>query len=138
MLTIFNDDGSLVVPAGSYLVSETGPGATNNVINPGDTVTMLLALRNSAGTNTTANFQATLLATNGVTAPSPASAVNYGVLVTNGPSVSRQFQFTVSGSNGSPVNATLKMQDGTNNLGLCLCSTMFWARRRLTTPIPPS
>ena len=117
VLTIFNDDGSLVVPAGSYLVSETGPGATTNLINPGDTVTMLLALRNSAGTNTTANFQATLLATNGITAPSPSTPVTYGVLVTNGPSVSRQFTFTANGTNGSQIGATLHMLDGAKDLG---------------------
>ncbi len=117
LLTIFNDDGSLIVPAGTYLVSETGPGASNGVINPGDTVTIMLALRNSAGTNTTANFQATLLATNGILAPSPSTPVTYGVLVTNGPSVARQFQFSVGGTNGSLVSATLHMQDGAKDLG---------------------
>ena len=118
VLTIFNDDGSLIVPAGSYMIADNDPvGLSNNVIYAGDTVTMLLALRNSAGTNTTANFQATLLVTNGITSPSPSTPVIYGMLVTNGPSVSRQFQFTVSGTNGSQVSATLQLQDGTNNLG---------------------
>ena len=113
VLTIFNNDGSLIVPAGTYLTNPTN----SNVLNGGETVTMLLALRNSAGTNTTANFQATLLATNGITGPSPSTPVTYGMLVTNGPSVSRQFTFTVNGTNGSQVGATLHMLDGAKDLG---------------------
>ncbi len=88
-LTIIDNDGSLILPAGAALTSESGP--VNGAIDPNETVTMLFALRNAAGTNT-ANLVATLLATNGVSSPS--GAMNYGVLVTNGPSVSRSFSFT--------------------------------------------
>jgi hypothetical protein len=111
-LTILNNDGSLIVPAGAAL---TG-GSTNGAINPGETVTLLFALRNVAGSNT-ANLTATLLATNGVTAPVPTTPVSYGVLVTNGPSVSRSFTFTAGGTNGSQILATLQLQDGATNLG---------------------
>ena len=48
ILTILNNDGSLILPAGAALLS----GSTNGAINPGGTVTLLLALRNAAGTNT--------------------------------------------------------------------------------------
>ncbi len=112
-LTIFNNDGSLIVPAGSAL---TSPTSGNGAINPGESVTLLLALRNTAGSNTT-NLLATLLATNGVTAPSPIGPQSYGVLVTNGPSVSRSFSFTANGTNGSPISAVLQLTDGTRNLG---------------------
>lgn len=112
-LTIFNNDGSLIVPAGSAL---TAPTNGNGAINPSQTVTLLLALRNTAGSNTT-NLMATLLATNGVTSPSPSGAQSYGVLVTNGPSVSRQYTFTASGTNGASISAVLQLQDGTRNLG---------------------
>ena len=113
-LTIHNNDGSIIVPAGSALTAESGP--VNGAIDPGETVTLLLALRNSGGANTT-NLMATLQATNGVTAPSPASAVSYGVLVTDGPSVSRRFAFKAQGTNGSVINAVLQLQDGAKSLG---------------------
>ena len=112
-LTIFNNDGSLVIPAGSALIS---PTSGNGAINPGENVTLLLALRNTGGSNTT-NLMATLLATNGISSPSPSGAQSYGVLVTNGASVSRQFSFTASGTNGSIISAVLQLQDGTRNLG---------------------
>lgn len=112
-LTIFNNDGSLIIPAGSALISPTNG---NGAINPGQTVTLLLALRNTAGSSTT-NLMATLLATNGVTSPSPSSPQSYGVLITNGPSVSRQYTFTVNGTNGSAISAVLQLTDGSRNIG---------------------
>src|SRR5438445_665003 len=69
----------------------------------------------SGRTGETTNLTATLLATNGITAPG--GPQNYGVLVTNGPSVSRQFQFTVSAASGSQIGAVLQLQDGATNLG---------------------
>ena len=95
-LTVLEADGSLIVPAGAALVSESGP--TNGVIDPNETVTLLFGLRDSVGTNTV-NLVATLLATNGVTKPS--GPTNYGALVVHGPSVSRPFTFTASGTNGA-------------------------------------
>ncbi len=71
-LTISETDGSLIVPAGAALVSESGP--VNTVIDPGERVTLLLALRNATGNNT-ANLFATLLATNGVANPTGASVL---------------------------------------------------------------
>jgi uncharacterized delta-60 repeat protein/uncharacterized repeat protein (TIGR01451 family) len=114
-LTIVETDGSLVVPAGSALTSESGP--VNGVIDPGETVTLLFALRDSTGTNTV-NLVATLLATNGVTKPS--GPQNYGALVVHGPSVSRPFSFTASGTNGQTIGATFQLQDGSLNRGLAL------------------
>ena len=110
-ITIFNNDGSVIVPAGSALIAESGP--VNGAIDPGENVTLLLALRNAAGATAT-NVTATLLTTNGVTLPSPSTAVSYGTLVTNGPSVSRQFSFTANGTNGAIINAVLQLQYGTN------------------------
>src|ERR1019366_1274260 len=115
-LTIVETDGSLVVPAGSALISESIT-PTNGVIDPGETVTLLFALRDSTGTNTV-NLVATLLATGGVTSPS--GPRNYGALVVHGPSVSRPFSFTASGTNGQTISATFQLQDGSANLGLAL------------------
>ena len=116
-LTIVETDGSLIVPAGSALTSESGP--VNGVIDPGETVTLLFALRDSTGTNTV-NLVATLLATNGVTKPS--GPQNYGALVVHGPSVSRPFSFTASGTNGQTISATFQLQDGAINRGLAVFS----------------
>ncbi len=114
-LTILNNDLSLIVPAGTVLTGGSGP--LNGAINPGETVTNLFALRNVAGTNT-GNLVATLLATNGVTSPS--GQQSYGVLVTNGPSVSRSFSFKANGTNGSQILATLQLQDGATSLGTAI------------------
>jgi uncharacterized delta-60 repeat protein/uncharacterized repeat protein (TIGR01451 family) len=115
VLTIHDTNGSLVVPAGATLLSESGP--VNGIIDPGETVSLLFGLRNNGGTNT-ANLVATLLATNGVTLPS--GAQNYGALINNGPSASRQFSFTASGTNGQSIVATFRLQDGAANVGTAM------------------
>ncbi len=112
VLTIVDNDGSLIVPAGVALTGESGP--VNGAIDANETVTLLFALRNSVG-EPTANLVATLLATNGVTLPS--SPQNYGVLVPGGPSASQPFTFTASGTNGGSVIATFRLTDGPINLG---------------------
>jgi uncharacterized repeat protein (TIGR01451 family)/uncharacterized delta-60 repeat protein len=130
-LTIVETDGSLVVPAGSALISESIT-PTNGVIDPGETVTLLFALRDSTGTNTV-NLVATLLATGGVTSPS--GPRNYGALVVHGPSVSRPFSFTASGTNGQTISATFQLQDGSANLGLALFNfTLGQTASRFASP----
>jgi uncharacterized repeat protein (TIGR01451 family)/uncharacterized delta-60 repeat protein len=113
ILTIHNVNGSFVIPAGVALVSESF-APPDGLIEPGETVRLLFAFRNAGGTNT-ANLTATLLATNGVTAPS--AAQSYGVLVTNGPSVSRAFTFTASATNGQQIAATFLLQDNGHAVG---------------------
>lgn len=113
-LTIHDTSGSLVVPAGSTLVHESL--VTNGIIDPGENVTMLLALRASGGTNIPAVY-ATLLTTNGISSPSPSTPVGYGSMVVNGPSTSRQFSFTANGTNGQQVAATLLINNGSTNIG---------------------
>ncbi len=120
-LTIIETDGSLIVPAGVALVSESGP--VNGAIDPGETVTVRFAFRNATGTNT-ANLVATLLATNGVTNPkgiNPAYPTNvYGSLPVHGPAVWRPYTFTASGTNGQLITATFRMQDGNTILSNAL------------------
>lgn len=111
-LTIVDNDGSTIRPAGSQIVSENSPA--NGIIDTNETVTILLALRNAGSVNTT-NLVATLQSTNGVTSPS--GPANYGGLIAGGPSVSRQFTFTASGTNGAQITATLQLQDGAQSLG---------------------
>ena len=103
----------MVIPAGSALISEIS-GPVNNIIDPGETVTLSFAFRNIAGSNIT-NLVATLLTNNAVTLPS-GPQTNYGVLIVGGPSVSLQFTFTAIGTNGQTIAATFQLQSGTNNL----------------------
>jgi uncharacterized delta-60 repeat protein/uncharacterized repeat protein (TIGR01451 family) len=110
-LTIIDNDGGSILPAGTRLTSDPNG---NGAIDPNETVTALFALRNVSGSNT-ANLVATLLAANGVT--SPTGPQTYGVLADGGASVSRPFTFTASGTNGSILLATFQVQDGALNLG---------------------
>jgi hypothetical protein len=111
-LLIVETDGSLIIPAGVALISESGP--VNGMIDPGETVTLLFGLRNANGTNTV-NLVATLLATtNGVSSPS--GPQTYGMLTAHGPSASRPFTFTASGTNGQTITATLQLRDGSTVL----------------------
>jgi uncharacterized repeat protein (TIGR01451 family)/uncharacterized delta-60 repeat protein len=112
ILNMIETDGSLIVPAGTSLLSESGP--VNGTIDPGENVSLLFGLRNTSGTNT-ASLVATLLATNGVANPS--APQNYGALTVRGPSASRPYSFTALGTNGQNVKATFQLQDGTHDLG---------------------
>jgi uncharacterized delta-60 repeat protein/uncharacterized repeat protein (TIGR01451 family) len=107
-LDIHEVDGSLILPAGSVLSSETGP--VNGVIDSNETVTVQLALRNASGSNTL-NLQATLL-TNANILPSGLQSQNYGSLLVRGPSAFRPFSFKAMGTNGQPIAVTLALKDG--------------------------
>jgi uncharacterized delta-60 repeat protein/uncharacterized repeat protein (TIGR01451 family) len=111
VLDIHEVDGSFVLPAGSTLIGESGP--VNGLYDSNETVTVLMALRNASGNNTT-NLVATLLTTNGVSNPS--GPQNYGALLSHGPSAFRPFTFKVTGTNGQPVQAVLALQDGASVL----------------------
>jgi hypothetical protein len=110
-LTIHDNAGSYVIPAGSTLVSESGAGAPNGVIDSNETVTILFALRDAGGTNVT-DLKATLIATNGITSPSPQTQ-DYGPLAYLGHSTFRPFTFTAQGTNGQQIAATFLL---TNNI----------------------
>ena len=112
--------------AGTNLTAESC--TINNTVEPGETVTMNIALRNTGSRNTT-NLTATLLSTGGVTNPS--AAQNYGALATNGASVSRPFTFTAAPNLtcGGTITLTLQLQDGTENLGIVQINLTTGARR---------
>ena len=99
-----------------YLASLTAESClpTNGRIDPAETVTVSFSVLNT-GTSNTINLVATLLATNGVTAPS--GPQSYGVVVTNGPAISQSFTFTATGACGGTFMPTLQLQDGATNLG---------------------
>ena len=102
-----------IVAAGSSLIAESSSPA-NGAIDLGETVTVGLRLQN-IGNVPNGNLIATLLPTGGVTAPS--AAQTYGVLNPGGLAKTKNFTFTAAGVSGGFLNATLQLQDGTNNLG---------------------
>ena len=99
-------DGAVVAAESCY--------PTNGAIDPGETVTVNFALKNTGGANTT-NLVATLQSTGGVTAVS--GPQTYGALVAGGSSVAKPFTFTASGACGGAITPTLQLQDGAANLG---------------------
>jgi subtilisin-like proprotein convertase family protein len=104
---------AVIVSAGATIVSESCTPA-NGALDPGETVTVSFCVQNTGAVNTTA-LMGTLQATGGVTSPS--GPQNYGVVVAGGPPVCRNFTFTVSGTCGGTVTATIHFQDGATDLG---------------------
>jgi hypothetical protein len=109
---IVNSQSALVLDSTALLAEGCLP--TNNAVDPGETVTMQFALRNTGVVNTT-NLVATLVASGGVTLPS--APQNYGSLLGGGAAVAQPFTFTVAGSCGGTVTATLQLQDGAHYVG---------------------
>jgi subtilisin-like proprotein convertase family protein len=107
---------SAVIQSDGSAVTAESCGVATGAIDPAETVTVNLTLKNT-GSKDTSNLVATLLPTGGITAPS--GPQNYGVVVANGASVSRPFTFTADAalSCGGLLVATLQLQDGADNLG---------------------
>ena len=116
--TVLVASGPILSLSSASLVLE-GCLPTNNVIDAGETVTLLVALRN-VGIASTTNLVATLLETNGVAAPS--GPQTYGVLVAGGGAVSLPFSLTATGICGNTLIPTLQLQDGTADLGIVAAS----------------
>jgi uncharacterized repeat protein (TIGR01451 family) len=86
----------------------------NGAIDPGETVTLSLGLKN-VGAGSTSNLVATLLPGGGVTSPSPPQT--YGALVPGNKGVPLPFSLTATGACGGTLTATLQLQDGDKDLG---------------------
>ena len=93
----------------SVVLTSESCGATNNAVDPGETVTMQFSLKNSGSIDAT-NITATLQALNGITSPS--GTQNYGTLVSNGAAVARPFTFIATGTCGGTVNSVLQVRQG--------------------------
>ena len=102
--------------------------AMDNAVEPSETVTLNISLRNTGAKNTT-NLIATLLATGGIINPS--AAQNYGALTVNGASVARPFTFTASPNLrcGDTITLTLQLNDGAENLDTVTILLNAGARR---------
>jgi subtilisin-like proprotein convertase family protein len=105
---------SAVVSSGATAITAESCAPANNAIDPSETVTVNFDLSN-VGTADTSNLVAMLQGTGGVTSPS--GPQNYGVLVANGPPVTRPFTFTAGRTCGQTLTATFQLQDGTTDLG---------------------
>ena len=104
-----------ILSAADYQIT-TESCAVDNAVDPGETVTLNLALRNTGAKNT-ANLTATLLPTGGII--NPGVIQHYGVLNVGGAEVSRSFTFTASPNLrcGAEITLNLQLNDGTENLG---------------------
>jgi hypothetical protein len=104
---------AIIVSAGATIVTEACSPA-NGAIDPGETVTVSFCAQNTGGLDTT-NLVGTLANTGGVTGAS--GPQNYGVVVSGGPPVCRNFTFTAAGACGSTITASIQFQDGASDLG---------------------
>jgi uncharacterized delta-60 repeat protein len=119
-LTILENSGSYIIPAGAQILTESGP--VNGIVDNAETLTVLFGLRDSAGLNVT-NLNATLLAGNGVNAPSGPQV--YGNLQVYGHSVSRPFTFTASGTNGQAIAPTFNLYSTVNSTNKFIGTAVF-------------
>jgi subtilisin-like proprotein convertase family protein len=103
-----------VLVVDSVAVTGENCGVTNHAIDPNETVTLAVALRNMGNGNTT-NLTVTLLQTNGVVLPS--APQTYGVVAAGGAAVTQAFSFLAVGTCGATIHARLQMQDGAAALG---------------------
>ena len=103
-----------VIVTNGWTLSAENCLPTNGVVDPGETVTVSFSVVNT-GTAATTNLVATLLATSDVNSPS--SPQFYGLVLTDGTPVSQSFSFTVGGTCGGVIIATLQLQDGAADLG---------------------
>ncbi len=116
-LTILNHNGSFVVPAGVALFSATN--TPTGILQSGQQAQLWFSFRDAGGTNV-GDLKATLLAANGVISPGSTNGTaveDYGPLVVNGPSVTREFTLTPVGTNAQNILATFSLQDGTKSIG---------------------
>ena len=106
---------AVITSAGATIVSESCSPA-NGALDPDETVTVSFCIQNTGASNTTA-LMGTLQATGGVTNIQPPNPQDYGVVVAGGPPVCRNFTFTVDGTCGGTLTATIHFQDGATDLG---------------------
>lgn len=110
-VSIVDNDFDKIAYVGSALVAESN---ANGSIDPGETTTINVALRNIGNADST-NVTARLLGQGGVV-PIEGTA-NYGQLTGLGRAVSRPFTFRNTRADGEVLDLTLELQDGGRSLG---------------------
>jgi uncharacterized repeat protein (TIGR01451 family) len=116
-LVVYNATNHLapVISSAGMSVTQEGFFPGNNVVDPGEMVTVRLPLRNT-GSAIASNLSVTLLATNGVTLPGVAQS--YGDLLNDGELVSRSFTFAASGNCGGIIHPVVRWESATGEFGL--------------------
>lgn len=104
--------GVQLLPA---VLSVEGCLPPNGVVDPGETVTVLLPLVNVGGPSAK-NVTAALLPSEGVLAPS--GVQDYGALESGAPPVLRPFTFTAQGPCGTNLSLDIRLADGGLGLGV--------------------
>jgi hypothetical protein len=102
--------GTPALAMAARLTAESGP--VNGQIDPGETVSVALALTNTGGNAT--NLVGTVVSNAGVTSPS--GPQTYGAIL-GGNTVERSFSFTAAGGPGATITVALQAQDGSINVG---------------------
>jgi uncharacterized repeat protein (TIGR01451 family) len=132
VVTTVEAPAPLIIADGAILVAE-GNSPPNGAVDPGETVTVRLRLRNT-GTADTTNLVATLQPAGGV--QSPAGAQTYGVLVAGAGPGSADFSFTAANLTNGLITATLTLQDGAANLGLVQFVFSLGGSGRFSSTVP--
>jgi uncharacterized repeat protein (TIGR01451 family) len=122
----------VIEAAGAWVVAESRVPA-NGAIDPGETVTMTLGLRN-AGQIGTSNLVATLLAGGGVVNPDGPKV--YGNTVPGGGIVFRNFKFTAEATPQGVITATLNVSEGSLPLGTVTFIFDLVSTKSYTNPAP--
>jgi subtilase family protein len=115
-----------VITENGYVLVSESCAPTNDAVDPGETVIVNFAMQNVGTADTTANLSATLLATNGIVAPS--GPQTYGVLTAGGPAASESFMFTADGSCGAAISPTFQLQDEGTNLNTVIFNVPLGTR----------
>jgi uncharacterized repeat protein (TIGR01451 family) len=105
--------GGVIVEPSTPVVTAESFLPANNVVDPGETITVSLTLTN-VGAGDAGDLIATLLPTGGVSNPS--SAQSYGALATN-TAAAHTFTFQANGAPGGKVTLTFRLTDGATFLG---------------------
>lgn len=106
-LTIYNQNGSYIVPAGVSLASPTN--TPTGVLQSNQLALLNFGFRDAGGLNVS-SMSATLLKSANIVPTSSPETASYGALTVNGHSVSQQFSLTPIGTNGQTVMANFQLQ----------------------------
>lgn len=106
--------GSAMFRVWDAVLSTENCQPANGVLDPGELVTVDIALQNT-GSGDVFNLEATLLPTGGVL--NPDGAQGYGYIGAGDPEVARPFAFTVNAACGDTITLTLELRDGAASFG---------------------
>lgn len=124
-VNIADDDFDRITFVASALVAD---GNSNGAVDPGETVTLSVALRN-VGTADTTNLTVTLLSLGDVVPLSEPQS--YGLMPGEGAIASRPFTFRNTAAAGGSLKLTFQMADGGRDLGQVSTEISLGAQTRV-------